>query len=194
MRVAKQERKTTETDINLRINLDGTGIVNVSSGIGFFDHMLTLLAVHGNLDLDIKCVGDTNVDMHHTVEDIGLVLGKAIKQALGDRKGIARYADCTLPMDESLAKVTIDISGRPYLVYNADILSQAFSNDFDFQLINEFFYALSINSGITIHINLLYGNNYHHIAESIFKAFARAFSSAIKVIGDKVPSSKGLLD
>lgn len=194
MRIAEEKRKTTETQIELKINLDGNGVANISSGIGFFDHMLTLLAVHANIDLDIKCVGDIEVDGHHTVEDVGIALGKAVKQALGDRRGIVRYASKKIPMDETLSEVTIDISGRPYFVYNAQVLTEAFSNSFDYQLVEEFFRALSVNAGITLHINLIYGSNYHHIAESIFKAFARAFSQAIKVISDKIPSSKGVLD
>ena len=194
MRKAEMTRKTKETDIALEINLDGQGNADIKSGVGFMDHMLTLFAVHGNFDLTLRCDGDIEVDGHHTVEDIGIILGKCIASALGDKRGINRYATAEIPMDEALARVTIDLSGRPFFVYNAQRLSYAFSNDFDFQLVEEFFRAVAVNGGITLHINLLYGSNYHHMAESIFKAFAKALSSAVKMVGDKIPSSKGMLD
>jgi imidazoleglycerol-phosphate dehydratase len=194
MRKAEMTRKTKETDIALEINLDGQGNADIKSGVGFMDHMLTLFAVHGNFDLTLRCDGDIEVDGHHTVEDIGIILGKCIASALGDKRGINRYATAEIPMDEALARVTIDLSGRPFFVYNAQCLSYAFSNDFDFQLVEEFFRAVAVNGGITLHINLLYGSNYHHMAESIFKAFAKALSSAVKMVGDKIPSSKGMLD
>lgn len=194
MRTSEIKRKTTETDIDLIINLDGNGNADIKTGIGFFDHMLTLFTVHGNFDLKIKCAGDIEVDGHHTVEDIGIILGKCIKEALGDKKGIKRYASVTIPMDESLANVSIDVSGRPFIVYNADKLTTAFSSDFDYQLVEEFFRAIAVNGGITLHINLEYGNNFHHISECIFKAFARALSDATRVVGNKIPSSKGVLD
>lgn len=194
MRIAEQQRKTTETDIALSINLDGNGQADIDSGIGFLDHMLTLFAVHGNFDLKIKCVGDIEVDGHHTVEDIGIILGKCIKTALGDKVGIKRYSSMTIPMDEALATVSIDVSGRPYIVYNAQRLSTAYSNEFDYQLVEEFFRAVAINAGITLHINLVYGSNYHHMSECIFKAFARALRKAIRIIDNKIPSSKGVLD
>ena len=194
MRKISISRKTKETDIDLLINLDGNGNVDVDSGVGFFDHMLTLFGVHGNFDLSIKCIGDTNVDAHHSVEDIGIILGKCIASALGDKKGIKRYASISIPMDESLSTVSIDVSGRPYLVYNAEQLSQGVSKDFDFQLVEEFFRAVSTYGGLTLHINLMYGTNYHHMAESIFKAFARALREAIEIVGTKIPSSKGVLE
>lgn len=194
MRTSQLKRKTTETDIDLSINLDGNGNAEIESGIGFFDHMLTLFAVHGNFDLKINCKGDIQVDGHHTVEDIGIILGKCINSALGNKKGIKRYASVTIPMDESLATVTIDVSGRPYIIYNAQRLSTAFSNDFDYQLVEEFFRAVAINAGVTLHINLVYGTNYHHMSEAIFKAFARALSEAVNIVSDKIPSSKGVLD
>ncbi|MDD4316770.1 MAG: imidazoleglycerol-phosphate dehydratase HisB [Clostridia bacterium] len=194
MRTAGQNRKTNETDIALELCLDGTGSHSIDTGIGFFDHMLTLFAVHGNFDLRLKCTGDINVDGHHTVEDIGIILGRCIAAALGDKKGIQRYAAVSIPMDESLASVCIDVSGRPYFVYNAPRLSNAFSSDFDYQLVEEFFRAVATNGGLTLHINLLYGGNYHHMAESIFKAFARALKEAVKIVGDSIPSSKGVLD
>lgn len=194
MRKSETKRKTKETDIQIELNLDGNGNVDIESGMGFFDHMLTLFAVHGDFDLTLRCKGDIEVDFHHSIEDIGILLGKCIAEAIGDKKGIKRYASVTIPMDESLCTTTIDVSGRAYIAYNAQRLSNAFSNDFDYQLVEEFMRAVAINSGITLHINLLYGNNYHHMAESIFKSFARALKEAIKIVGDKIPSSKGVLD
>lgn len=194
MRNAELKRKTNETDIKLAFNIDGDGKAEINSGIGFFDHMLTLFTVHGDFDLSLECTGDTNVDGHHTVEDIGISLGKCIASALSDKKGIKRYSSTTIPMDESLSTVTIDVSGRPYLVYNAQRLNTAFSSDFDYQLIEEFFQAVATNGKLTLHINLVYGNNYHHMAESIFKAFARALKEATTIVGDKIPSSKGVIE
>ncbi|MGI6522370.1 MAG: imidazoleglycerol-phosphate dehydratase HisB [Christensenellales bacterium] len=194
MRKAKMKRTTKETDISIEFNLDGKGFANIDSGIGFFDHMLTLFTVHGDFDLSLRCKGDVQVDSHHSVEDIGILLGKCIKEALGDRKGIQRYASVTIPLDESLCSATIDVSGRPYMAYNAERLSHAFSSDFDFQLVEEFMRALAINGGLTLHINLHYGSNYHHMAEAIFKSVARALKQAVQIVSDKIPSSKGTLD
>jgi imidazoleglycerol-phosphate dehydratase len=194
MRKSEITRKTNETDIALQLCIDGGGRNSIETGIGFFDHMLTLLATHGDFDLTLKCDGDINVDGHHTVEDIGIIFGKCLASCLGDKKGIQRYASVTIPMDESLATVTVDVSGRAYLAYNAPRLSNAFSSDFDYQLLEEFFRAVATNAGLTLHINLHYGGNYHHMAESIFKAFARALKEATKVVSDKIPSSKGVLD
>lgn len=194
MRKAELKRKTKETDIKLALDIDGQGNAEINSGIGFFDHMLTLFAVHGDFDLALDCKGDIDVDGHHSVEDIGILLGKCIASALGDKKGIKRYASITLPMDEALSTVSIDVSGRPYLVYNAQRLSNAFSGDFDYQLVEEFFQAVATNGGLTLHINLVYGTNYHHMTESIFKAFARALNEATVIVSDKIPSSKGVLD
>ena len=192
MRSGEITRKTNETDIKLKLIVDGTGVRNIQTGVGFMDHMLELFAAHGNFDLSIACKGDTEVDFHHTVEDIGICLGKAIVEALGDKRGIRRYASVTIPMDEALSTVTIDLSGRPFLVYNVEVCGK--TGDFDVELIEEFMRAVSNCGGITLHINNLYGNNNHHIIESVFKAFARALKSASEIISDSVPSSKGMLE
>ncbi|WP_028505599.1 imidazoleglycerol-phosphate dehydratase HisB [Ruminococcus sp. FC2018] len=192
MRTAQIERKTRETDIVLSIDLDGKGNVSVDSGIGFFDHMLTALAVHSGVDMDIKCKGDLNVDGHHSVEDIGICLGKAFAQALGDKAGIARYGSAFVPMDEALAFCSLDISGRSFLVFDA-----AFSDDrigeFDTCLAEEFFRAFAFNAGITLHIKEEYGKNDHHICEAIFKAVAHALKQALAFNGGAVLSTKGVL-
>lgn len=193
MRKSSIERNTNETKIKLSINLDGNGKYDIDTGIGFFDHMMTLFACHSGFDFSVECKGDTRVDGHHSVEDIGIVLGKAVVQALGDKKGIKRYASVTIPMDESLANVTMDISGRPFLVFNANEMSGKVG-DFDLELVEEFFRAVSSYGGITLHINLLYGTNNHHKAEAIFKAFARALKEATTIVDDKLPSSKGVLE
>ncbi|MDR3294016.1 MAG: imidazoleglycerol-phosphate dehydratase HisB [Clostridiales bacterium] len=191
-RIAEIKRKTKETDIAIKLGLDGDGIGKIDTGIGFFDHMLDLFRVHSGFDTDIYCKGDIAVDYHHSVEDIAIVLGQCLKTALGDKKGIKRYADIAIPMDEALARVTLDISGRPFLVFNVTLKGK--TGDFDLDLIEEFMRALSIHAGLTLHINLIYGNNGHHIAEAIFKALARALSDAVKIVGDKIPSSKGVLE
>lgn len=191
-RTATIERKTKETQIKLTVGLDGTAKYDVDTGIGFFDHMLQLFSCHSGMDLKVECKGDTRVDGHHSVEDIGIVLGKAINQALGDKIGIARYASKTIPMDESLATVTVDISGRPYLVFNAELSGKV--GDFDLELVEEFFRAVATYGGITMHVNLHYGSNSHHKAECIFKAFARAVKEAVAVVGNELPSSKGLIE
>ena len=192
MRTAQIDRKTRETDITLSIDLDGKGNVSVDTGIGFFDHMLTALAVHCGIDLTVKCQGDLYVDAHHTVEDTGICLGKAFAQALGDRSGIARYGSAYVPMDEALAFCSLDISGRAFLVFNAQ-----FSDDrigqFDTCLTEEFFRAFAFNAGITLHIREEYGKNDHHICEAIFKAAAHALKKAIAVNGGAVLSTKGVL-
>jgi imidazoleglycerol-phosphate dehydratase len=192
MRTAEIKRKTNETDINMTFNLDGSGVRDIDAGIGFIEHMLELFASHGNFDLKLKCVGDVKVDFHHTVEDIGICLGKAIAESLSDKKGIKRYASVTIPMDEALSTVTLDLSGRPYLVYNVKVSGK--TGDFDVELIEEFFRAVSTYGGITLHINNLYGSNNHHVIESIFKAFARALAKAVRIVSDKIPSSKGILE
>jgi len=192
MRTAQIDRKTRETDITLSIDLDGKGNVSVDTGIGFFDHMLTALAVHCGIDLTVKCQGDLYVDAHHTVEDTGICLGKAFAQALGDKSGIARYGSAYVPMDEALAFCSLDISGRAFLVFNAQ-----FSDDrigqFDTCLTEEFFRAFAFNAGITLHIREEYGKNDHHICEAIFKAAAHALKKAIAVNGGAVLSTKGVL-
>ena len=192
MRTAQIDRKTRETDITLSIDLDGKGNVSVDTGIGFFDHMLTALAVHCGIDLNVKCQGDLYVDAHHTVEDTGICLGKAFAQALGDKSGIARYGSAYVPMDEALAFCSLDISGRAFLVFNAQ-----FSDDrigqFDTCLTEEFFRAFAFNAGITLHIREEYGKNDHHICEAIYKAAAHALKQAIAVNGGAVLSTKGVL-
>lgn len=192
MRKASMERNTKETKINLSLNLDGTKQNCINTGVGFFDHMLELLACHSGMDLAVQCDGDVKVDGHHSVEDIGIVLGKCIHEALGDKVGIKRYASATIPMDESLATVTIDISGRPFTVFNANLTGKV--GDFDMELVEEFFRAVATYGGITLHVNLHYGSNNHHMAEAIFKAFAHALSDAVKIVSNDIPSSKGMLE
>jgi imidazoleglycerol-phosphate dehydratase len=187
-------RKTRETDVRADIIMEGRGRGAISTTIPFLDHMLTLLARHGFMDITIKATGDTDVDYHHLVEDVGITLGKALQKALGDKVGISRYGSASVPMDESLAEVSIDISGRPYLVWNVDFNRKKI-RDFDPQLFREFFKALADHGGITLHINVLYGKNPHHIIESIFKAFARALHTATS-IDDRIKdvlSTKGSL-
>ncbi|MDE6472042.1 MAG: imidazoleglycerol-phosphate dehydratase HisB [Clostridia bacterium] len=193
MRKSQIERNTKETQIVLSLNLDGDGKYDVDTGVGFFDHMMTLFACHSGFDLTVKCKGDVRVDGHHSVEDIGIVLGKAIAQALGDKVGIKRYASVTIPMDESLASVTVDISGRQFLVFNAEGMTGKVG-DFDIELVEEFFRAVANQAGLTLHINLHYGSNNHHKIEAIFKAFARALKEATTVVSNKIPSSKGMLE
>ena len=192
MREANVTRKTAETDITLRFCIDGEGKATVDTGCGFFDHMLTLFAAHGGFDLEVKCVGDVNVDYHHSIEDIGICLGKAIAEAVGDCKGIKRYGNMLLPMDESLVLCALDVSGRSYLAYGLEIPTQKIG-DFDSELVEEFFLALTRHAGITLHLKQLDGRNSHHIAEAAFKAFARALSMALTVESDKIPSTKGVL-
>lgn len=193
MRTAEISRKTKETDIQIRLDLDGTGKVSIDTGIGFFNHMLTAFAVHSGIDLSVVCRGDLEVDGHHSVEDIGIVLGKAVAQALGDKAGIMRYGSFYIPMDEALAFCSLDISGRPFLVFNAEFRDQRIG-EFDTCLCEEFFRAFAFNSGITLHIREEYGKNDHHICEAIFKAVAHAFKAAVKTNEDgSVLSTKGVL-
>lgn len=192
MRTATVNRKTAETDIKLSINLDGQGESKINSGCGFFDHMLTLFSKHGSIDLELDCDGDTYVDYHHTVEDIGIVLGSALKNALGDCKGIRRYGSMMLPMDETLVLCALDVSGRSHLQFNLPIPTQKVG-DFDTELVNEFFVAFTRQAGITLHIKLLDGTNSHHIIEAAFKAFGRSLNQALEIINDKIPSTKGIL-
>jgi imidazoleglycerol-phosphate dehydratase len=177
MRCGKLTRKTKETDIGASINIDGKGIGEINTGIGFLDHMFDLMTRHGFLDIKIECIGDTEVDFHHTVEDIGIVLGKAFREALGDKKGITRYATVFTPMDEALSTVSLDISGRSFLQFNVTFEKEKVGN-FDTELIEEFFRAFAFNAEVTLHINLNYGKNTHHIIESIFKGFGRALDEA----------------
>ncbi len=186
-------RKTDETEISIQLNLDGTRKAHLATGVPFLDHMLTLLAVHGSFDLSVEAKGDTEVDDHHTVEDIGICLGKAIDQTLGDKTGIARYGGCYLPMDETLVRVVIDISNRPFLHYNAPVAEQKIGT-YDTALTKEFFRAISQHCGLTLHVDLLHGENGHHIVEAIFKGFGRALSTAISRIEiEGALSSKGCL-
>jgi len=188
------KRETAETSIEVSINLDGTGKSQVDTGIGFFDHMLALFSRHGLFDVNISAKGDLQVDAHHTVEDTGIVLGKAIAEALSDKKSITRYGDALVPMDEALALAVVDISGRPFLVYDVNISSPK-TGDFDSELAKEFFRALAFNAGITLHLKLLYGTNTHHIIEAVFKAFARALAKAVRKDEriDGVMSTKGII-
>ncbi len=181
-------RKTTETDVSLEINLDGEGVSEISTTIPFFDHMLTLFAKHGFFDLHLRGSGDTNVDYHHLVEDIGICLGEAVRKALRGKEGMVRYGSAYVPMDEALCHVCIDISGRPYLVFKAEFGGKKI-RDFDPRLLEEFFRSFADHGGITLHVNVIYGKNPHHIAESIFKAFARALREAVR-IDDRI---KGVL-
>jgi imidazoleglycerol-phosphate dehydratase len=195
MRAGSVSRRTAETDIAVSIALDGTGRADISTGIGFFDHMLELFARHALVDLTVKATGDLHVDAHHTTEDTGIALGQAIAQALGDKKGIARYASVHLPMDEALTRVSIDISGRPFLVFRTTFPSERIGT-FDCELVREFFQALAVNAGVTLHVETLYGQNSHHVAESCFKGLARALREAAAVDPreqGRVPSTKGTL-
>ncbi|NCQ24073.1 MAG: imidazoleglycerol-phosphate dehydratase HisB [Rhodobacteraceae bacterium CG17_big_fil_post_rev_8_21_14_2_50_63_15] len=195
MRSATVIRKTTETDISVEINLDGIGSYDNRTGVGFFDHMLDQLARHSLIDLKIRCAGDLHIDDHHTVEDVGIALGQALTQALGDKRGIRRYGACLLPMDDALVRAALDLSGRPYLVWSMD-LPTAKIGTFDSELVREFFQALSTHGGITLHVEALHGINSHHIAEAAFKAVARALREAVETDprkADAIPSTKGSL-
>jgi imidazoleglycerol-phosphate dehydratase len=195
MRTASITRTTAETDISLSVALDGTGAASIATGVGFFDHMLELFARHALIDLTVKAKGDTHVDFHHTVEDVGIALGQAVLKAMGDKKGLTRYASLDLPMDETLTRVAVDISGRPFLVFRTSFPT-AKVGDFDTELVREFFQAFAMNAGITLHVETLYGANSHHIAESCFKGLARVMRAALTVDpreGGRVPSTKGAL-
>jgi imidazoleglycerol-phosphate dehydratase len=191
MRTSVQKRTTRETDVSVSLNLDG-GKSSISTGIGFFDHMLNSFAVHGGFGLTVKTVGDLNVDCHHTIEDTGIVLGKAFAEALGDRSGIARFGSSYVPMDESLAFTAVDISGRPFLVFQADF-AQGRIGEYDTCMTEEFFRALAFQAGITMHARVEYGTNAHHQTEALFKSAARAIRSAATVSGNGVLSTKGIL-
>lgn len=195
MRKSEITRNTAETQITLSLNLDGTGKSQINTGVGFLDHMLTLFAKHGRFDMDIKCTGDTYVDFHHTAEDVAIVLGTAFREALGEMRGINRYADIILPMDESLIMCAVDISGRSYLGFEAEFPSRKIG-DFDTELVEEFLLGFVRNAEITLHIKKLAGTNSHHIAEGIYKALARVMASAVKINSeykDEIPSTKGVI-
>ncbi len=195
MRSASVSRRTAETDVAVSIALDGTGKAEISTGVGFLDHMLELFARHGLFDLTVKVTGDLHVDQHHTTEDTGIALGQAILKALGDKKGITRYADIHLPMDETLTRVALDISGRPFLVFRTTFPTEKIGA-FDTELVREFFQAFAIQAGLTLHVETLYGENSHHIAESCYKGLARALRQAVAVDPreeGRVPSTKGTL-
>lgn len=195
MRKARITRKTAETNITVEINVDGVGRYDNQTGIGFFDHMLDQLARHSLIDMKIRCQGDLHIDDHHSVEDVGIALGQALTKALGDKKGIRRYGACLLPMDDALVRAALDLSGRPYLVWNLD-LPGARIGTFDTELVREFFQAFSTHGGITLHVDRLHGINSHHIAEATFKSVARALREAVETDprkADDVPSTKGAL-
>ena len=194
MRIGKINRATNETRVDIEINLDGAGKAEIDSGVGFFNHMLNLFAAHGQFDLKVICAGDLEVDGHHSIEDIGIAMGAALKDALGDKRGITRYGTFFLPMDETLALVSLDISGRPFLVYDGGELAPMIG-DFDTELVEEFLRAFAFNAGITLHVKILYGKNSHHKVEAIFKALGHALKIAVNV-DEKikgVPSTKGVL-
>lgn len=195
MRTASVERKTKETDVSVTVNLDGSGTYDVATGVGFFDHMLEQLSRHSLIDLTVRAKGDLHIDQHHTVEDVGITLGLALKRALGDLKGIRRYADVHLPMDETLTRAAIDVSGRPFLVFKIPF-SRDKIGDFDTELFEEFFRAFAFNAGLTLHVETLYGVNNHHMIESAFKATARALEAAVTIDPRRagtIPSTKGSL-
>ncbi len=195
MRNSEIARKTRETDVSLRLELDGGGQGSIESGVGFLDHMLTLFAAHGRFDLALRCAGDTQVDDHHSVEDIGICLGRAVKEALGDKRGIVRYGDTTLPMDEALILTAVDVSGRSFLRFDLPIPTEKVGS-FDTELVEEFFTAFCMNAGITLHIKELAGKNSHHIIEGCFKSFARSLRKAVAIdpacLGE-LPTTKGVL-
>ena len=195
MRTASISRKTAETEISVEINLDGTGVYDMQTGVGFFDHMLDQLARHSLIDMKIRCKGDLHIDDHHSVEDVGIALGQALKQAVGDKAGIRRYGACLLPMDETLIRCALDLSGRPFLVWNIDIPTQKIGT-WDTELAREFFTALAMNGGITLNLAKLDGFNSHHIVEATFKAVARALREAVEPDPRRpgaIPSTKGAL-
>jgi imidazoleglycerol-phosphate dehydratase len=195
MRTGSVHRKTNETSIDVAVNLDGTGIYSVSTGIGFLDHMLEQLSRHSLIDLDVKAVGDLHIDQHHTTEDTGLAIGEAIAKALGDKRGIVRYGSAYAPMDETLTRVALDISGRPYFVWKAAFTTQRLG-EWDTELIEHWFHSFAQTAGLTLHVECLYGQNNHHVVESCYKALARALRQAVEIDprkADSIPSTKGVL-
>ncbi|MGD0719636.1 MAG: imidazoleglycerol-phosphate dehydratase HisB [Roseiarcus sp.] len=195
MRSAALTRKTKETEISVELLLDGAGVADIATGVGFFDHMLDQIARHSLIDLTIRAKGDLHIDQHHTVEDVGIALGQALAAALGDKRGVVRYAHCLLPMDEALTRVALDLSGRPFLVFDVAFPTEKIGA-FDTQLVREFFQALAANAGLTLHVETLRGANSHHIAESCFKGVARALGAAVAIDprqAERIPSTKGAL-
>jgi imidazoleglycerol-phosphate dehydratase len=191
-RTAKIHRKTKETDVTLDLNLDGLGKYEIDTGIGFLDHMLSHLSKHGKIDLNVKAKGDLNVDAHHTVEDVAICLGESLIKALGDKKGISRYGHSSVPMEETLADVSVDLSGRPNCIYNVEYRTDKIG-DFDVECLEEMLRSFSNNGKFNLHINVPYGTNSHHIAEAIFKGLGQALAEAVKIVGTDVPSTKGQL-
>jgi imidazoleglycerol-phosphate dehydratase len=192
-RVGRVSRETKETRLDVVVDLDGTGIVDIGTGVPFFDHMLDQLGRHGRLDLTVKAQGDTDIDAHHTVEDAGIALGQALAEAWGDRTGVERFGDATVPIDESLTRVAIDLSGRPYLVWDCDVPIKLIGTNFETSLVRHFFEAVVANARITLHVHNLSGDNTHHIFESVFKSVAVALRRAVEVTGTGTPSTKGVL-
>jgi imidazoleglycerol-phosphate dehydratase len=195
MRIASRKRKTAETTVEVALGLDGDGTYSVSTGIGFLDHMLELLARHSLIDLQVKAEGDLHVDMHHTVEDVGITIGQALNGALAERRGVRRYGSACIPMDEALTRVALDLSGRPHLVWNVGF-SRPTIGEFDVELLREWFQAFVLNAGITMHVEMLHGDNNHHIAESCYKALAQALRQAVELDPrqqSRIPSTKGIL-
>jgi len=191
-RTAELHRQTNETDITCRLNLDGAGAYEIDTGVGFLDHMLTHLSKHSKIDLTVKAKGDLHIDAHHTVEDVGLCLGECLLKALGDKRGIARYGHSSVPMEDALANVSLDLSGRPFCVYNADYHTGKIG-DFDVECVEEMLRALSNAGKFNLHVNVPYGTNCHHIAEAIFKALGQALATAVRIVGSDIPSTKGQL-
>ncbi|MEN6336386.1 MAG: imidazoleglycerol-phosphate dehydratase HisB [Phycisphaerales bacterium] len=191
-RTGQIHRQTKETDIRCEINLDGVGSYDIDTGVGFLDHMLTHLSKHGRIDMVLKAKGDLHIDAHHTTEDVGICLGECLVSALGDKKGIARYGHSSVPMDDALANIALDLSGRPAFVYNATYRSDKIG-DFDVELIEEFLRALSNTAKFNLHVNVPYGTNSHHIAEAIFKALGQGLGAAVRIVGTEIPSTKGQL-
>ena len=195
MRTAEIARKTNETEITVSVNLDGTGAHDIETGVGFFDHMLDQLSRHSLIDIKVRAKGDLHIDFHHTVEDVGIALGQAILKALGDKRGIRRYASSDLPMDGTLTRVALDVSGRPFLVWKVEFTRDKVG-EMDTELFREWFQAFAMNAGITLHVETFYGDNNHHVAESAFKALARALRDAVEIdqrAADRIPSTKGTL-
>ena len=191
-RTAKIERKTNETDIRCEVNLDGQGRFEIDTGVGFLDHMLTHVSKHGKIDMTVKARGDLKVDAHHTVEDVGICLGEALVKALGDKKGIARYGTSSVPMEDALANVSVDLSGRPFCVYNAQYRTERIG-DFDVECVEELLRAFSNAGRLNLHVNVPYGTNSHHIAEAIFKGLGQSLAQAVRIVGNEIPSTKGTL-